>query len=97
MISAEFSPDGQRVVIASDDTAKIWNVAHLMKDPFNTTQELINAARESIPKGLTHRWRLGNNPFDEWTRQVWPQIADIWTLIFLIFLINIIKTTDYVN
>ena len=36
-----------------DDTAKIWNVAHLMKDPFNTTQELINAARESIPKGFT--------------------------------------------
>jgi len=43
--SAEFSPDGQRVVTASDNTAIILNVANLMREPFKSGQELVDAAR----------------------------------------------------
>ena len=51
--SAEFSPDGQKVVTASwDNTAIIWNVANLMRDPFNSTQELINDARVLVDREL---------------------------------------------
>ena len=49
--SAAFSPDGTRVVTASDDqTAKIWRV-------FPTTQELIDYARSIMPRQLTPEQR----------------------------------------
>ena len=48
---AGFSPDGQKVVTASwDNTAIIWNVANLMREPFKSDQELINAARVLVEK-----------------------------------------------
>ena len=49
--SAAFSPDGTRVVTASDDeTAKIWRV-------FPTTQALIDYARSIVPRQLTPEQR----------------------------------------
>jgi WD40 repeat protein len=47
VLSAAFSPDGARVVTASDDrTARIWPV-------FPTTSALIDYARSIAPRQLT--------------------------------------------
>jgi WD40 repeat protein len=49
--SAAFSPDGAKVVTASDDrTARIWRV-------FGSTQELIDYARSIVPRQLTPEQR----------------------------------------
>ncbi len=49
--SAAFSPDGAEVVTASSDrTARIWRV-------FRTTQELIDYARNIVPRQLTPEQR----------------------------------------
>ncbi len=44
---AVFSSDWKSLLVTLDDATCV------LKKPFNTTQELINAARESIPKGFT--------------------------------------------
>jgi hypothetical protein len=47
--SAAFSPDGRRIVTASDDnTARIWN-----GDGFLDTQSLVSAAKAAVPRCLT--------------------------------------------
>jgi WD40 repeat protein len=52
--SASFSPDGQRVVTASDDgTARIWRI-------FPTAQALVEAAKEAVPRCLTPQQREDN-------------------------------------
>jgi WD40 repeat protein len=49
--SAAFSPDGTRVVTASDDdTAKIWRV-------FPTTQDLVDYAKSIVARHLTPEQR----------------------------------------
>ena len=49
--SAAFSPDGARIVTASDDdTARIWRV-------FPTTQDLVDYARSIMPRELTPEQR----------------------------------------
>jgi hypothetical protein len=46
VLSAAFSPDGQRVVTASfDQTARIWRV-------FATTQELVDKTKDAVPRCL---------------------------------------------
>ena len=51
VFSAAFSPDGARIVTASDDnTARIWRV-------FPTTQDLVDYARSIMPRELTPEQR----------------------------------------
>ena len=65
MNSAEFLPDGTRVVTASDDkTARLWR-------NFRTTQELVDRACLILPRPLTPKQRerffLDDNP------KAWPR------------------------
>jgi len=47
VLSAVFSPDGGRIVTASDDnTARLWKI-------FANTQELVSHAKVGIPRCLT--------------------------------------------
>ena len=52
VMSARFSPDGKHVVTASaDHTARVWTV-------FQSTQELVDEAKESVPRCLTREQRI---------------------------------------
>jgi len=47
VLSAQFSPDGTRIVTASsDDTARLWRI-------FSTTQALVDYAKKNVPRCLT--------------------------------------------
>jgi hypothetical protein len=74
--SAVFSPDGARVLTASDRTARIWPVSL-------TTQALVEDAKSRVPHCLTREQR--NKAFLEpeppaWCieREKWPNHAQSW-------------------
>ena len=77
VLSAAFSPDGTRVVTASyDKTARVWRV-------FSSTQSLVDAAQQAIPRCLTHTQReqafLDDEP-PAWCieLQKWPYHTKAW-------------------
>ena len=77
MRSAAFSPDGKRIVTASDDkTARLWEI-------FADTQELVSHAKAGIPRCLTTAQRnaffLPPEP-PPWCIEMekWPYNTPVW-------------------
>jgi WD40 repeat protein len=76
--SAAFSPDGRRIAIASGGTVRIWPI-------FPSTQDLIDRAKEIVPRCLTGEQRkaafLAPEP-PAWCieRQRWPYDTQDWKL-----------------
>jgi WD40 repeat protein len=72
--SATFSPDGERVAIASaDHTASVWRVP--------TAQQLVDQAKATVPRCLTpaerSRFFLTPQPPD-WCSEKWPFNTSEW-------------------
>ena len=52
--SAAFSPDGKRIVTASEDkTARLWDVESAQRETFADTKTLMSHAKTATPRCLT--------------------------------------------
>jgi WD40 repeat protein len=72
--SAEFNPDGKRVVTASkDNTARLWEI-------FANTQELVSRAKVATPRCLTLRNAIEFFLPPEWCLELekWPYHTPEW-------------------
>ena len=77
MLSAAFSPDGKRIVTASEDkTTRRWEI-------FANTQELVSSAKEAVPRCLTSAQRNAfflppEPPLWCIEQEKWPYDTDVW-------------------
>src|SRR5262249_1882219 len=87
VLSATFSPDGRRIVTASDDrTARLWDTETgkpIGAKKFANIQEFVEEEEDETPRCLTHEQRrkffLAAQP-PEWcvNKEKWPYHTPAW-------------------